>query len=227
MHIKIIVPINDSTYNKTVLAAARSVASPGTMLTIENISQGNNCIESPEDSKMNAPYTAGLIKQTEEDGYDGVFVCDMDMCGIQLAKDTHGVKIPVHGGFSSNMPVAADRGNFIVMTILDSVIAMQQQFTETYGQNHCVAISAIGLGVHELHDNKKSFDILYNKTCEVLKEYEAYNIKSVVFGCSGFVNMAQRLTKALTKVGYHDILAIDPNRTAITVLEKEIIRKNA
>ena len=222
--IKIIVPINSSAYNNSVLNAAISVAQPNTIINIENLTKGHDCIESYQHSRVNAPYTADLIKKAETDGYHGVFVCDMDMCGIDLAKKVHGVKIPVHGGFSSNMPVAAARGNFIVMTILDTVIDMQKQYANLYGNNCCVDIIAIGLGVHQLHNIEENFDSLLNKTCHALARHQTSHIQSVIFGCSGFVNIAEPLGIALIKKGYHNITVIDPNRTAISVIEKEVLQ---
>jgi len=222
IHIKIIIPINSSFYNDIVLTAIRSAASKDTILSIENIKEGKYSIESHEDSKINAPYIAELIKQAEVDEYDGVFVSDMDMSGIQLAKEKYGIKIPLHGGFSSNIPVAAKRGNFIIMTILERIIDMQKNFAKVYGDGKFVDIFSINAGVHEIHINEDTMRILFEKTCEALEKTKKRNIKSIVFGCSAFIDFAEHLQNMLADSGYADILVIDPNRTAIQVLEKEI-----
>lgn len=224
--IKIIIPINSSAYNEAVFNAAQEVVSnSNTQLAIENISSGgHDCIESSKHSKDNAPYTADLIQQAEKDGFDAVYVCDMDMCGIALAKK-RGVKILLHGGFSSNLPIAADRGNFLIISVVEEVIEMQRHFVDLYGKGNCVGIYPTGLKVHQLHDDELVKNILFEKACYLLKKYKNNDIRSIVFGCSGFVNYAQTLTHLLQQNGYNDILVIDPNRTAIQVIKNQLIER--
>ena len=222
MKIKIIVPINAASYNEAILAAAQEAASAATLLDIENLKGGRSSIECEADSQINAPYVAERIETANDSGYDGVFISDMDMCGIKLAHELYSINIPVHGGFSSNIPVAASRGDFIIMTILEEVIPMQKKFAETYGGEQCQGIYPINLGVHDLASEKSTFAQLLDKTLQALAEHKMQQIRSIVFGCSGFVNFAAPLTKAIQEHGYKEITAIDPNRTAIQTLEREI-----
>ena len=222
MKIKIIVPINSSSYDQSILAAAREAAAPTTVLDIESLKHGKPCIECEADGESNAPYVAELIRKAASSGYDGVFVSDMDMCGIPLAHDLYHIKIPVHGGFSSNIPVAAKRGRFIIMTILEDVVPMQKAFSETYGKGFCSGIYPINLGVRDLNDHANTFNQLLDKTLQALEQDKSKQVKSIVFGCSGFVDFASPLTKAIQRHGYEEIVVIDPNRTAIKVLEQEI-----
>mmetsp|Transcript_10377 Transcript_10377/g.24038 ORF Transcript_10377/g.24038 Transcript_10377/m.24038 type:complete len:96 (-) Transcript_10377:691-978(-) len=92
----------------------------------------------------------------------------MDMCGIALAKK-RGVRILLHGGFSSNIPVAVQRGNFAIVTVLESVISMQKKFATQYGKGQCTGIYATGLAVHSL-TQPNVVAILHEKIVAVIQK---------------------------------------------------------
>jgi len=217
--IKIIVPANTTAFNETILKAAQSVASPSTYLEIENITEGNACIENKYHSALNAPATIQLIKQAELDGFDAVYVSDMDMCGVDAARTQ--VKIPVQGGFSTSIPQAVSFGRFSIVTINDEVEEMQREFAGRFGgRENLASIRYTNLHVHELTEPDVIFDKVYAATLKAILDDKA---KAIVFGCSGFVDLASKIMQRLAseQSGLY-VPIIDPNRTAILALELQV-----
>lgn len=219
IRIKIIVPVNTSAFNEAILNAALSVASPSTFIDIENIQEGSPFIEGKYHSAMNAPAVVMLAQKAEREGFDAIYVCDMDMCGVDAARCT--VKIPVQGGFSTSIPQAVSFGRFSIISILDDVEEMQREFAHRFGGlNNLASIRHTKLHVHDLISPQAVFDEVYDAT---IKAIEIDKAKSIVFGCSGFFDMAQRIMDRLAND--HDGLyvpVIDPNRVAILSLELQV-----
>ena len=209
--IKIVIPVNTSAFNERILNAAQSVASSNTYLEIENITSGNPCIENRYHSALNTLPTVELIQQAEEEGFDAVYVCDMDMCGVDVARTL--VNIPVHGGFSTSIPQAVSLGRFSIVSVVEDVATMQREFAYRFGgRENLVSMRATGLHVAELTDPDAIFDKVYHTCLDCIQRDRA---EAIVFGCSGFVDMAERVTDTLIrKQSGCFIPIIDPNRTA-------------
>lgn len=219
MKIKIIVPVNTSAFNAAILQAARSVASPSTHLDIENIGEGSAFIEGKYHSALNAPAVVKLAKQAEQDGFDAIYVCDMDMCGVDAARCQ--VNIPVQGGFSTSIPQAVSFGRFSIISITEEVEEMQREFAYRFGGlNNLASIRHTRLHVHDLISPEAVFDEVYDAT---IKAIEIDKAKSIVFGCSGFFDMAERVMDRLrTEHRGLYVPVIDPNRVAILSLELQV-----
>ena len=217
--IKIVIPVNTSDFNTMIMTAAQSVASPDTYLEIENVTEGNPCIENKYHSALNAIPTVRLIQKAEIDGFDAVYVCDMDMCGVDAARTL--VKIPVHGGFSTSIPQAVSFGRFSIISVIEDVATMQREFAYRFGgRENLASMRATGLHVAELTDPDAIFEKVYRATLDAIRVDKA---EAIVFGCSGFADMAARITERLAREedGLY-VPIIDPNRTAIAALELQV-----
>lgn len=217
--IKIVIPVNTSAFNEMIFAAAQSAASPGTQLAIENIVSGSPFIENKYHSAINAPHVVELIQQAERDGFDAVYVCDMDMCGVDAARTQ--VRIPVQGGFSTSIPQAVSFGRFSIISIVSDAAEMQMEYACRFGgRENLASIRHTDLRVSELVQPDAVFEKVYD---EVLKAIDVDRAKSIVFGCSGFVDMADRVTRRLAiERPRLKIPVIDPNRVAIMSLELQV-----
>lgn len=202
-----------------IFAAAQSAASPGTQLAIENIVSGSPFIENKYHSAINAPHVVELIQQAERDGFDAVYVCDMDMCGVDAARTQ--VRIPVQGGFSTSIPQAVSFGRFSIISIVSDAAEMQMEYACRFGgRENLASIRHTDLRVSELVQPDAVFEKVYD---EVLKAIDVDRAKSIVFGCSGFVDMADRVTRRLAiERPRLKIPVIDPNRVAIMSLELQV-----
>jgi allantoin racemase len=217
--IKIIVPVNTSAFNEAILSAAESVSSPLTHIDIENIKEGSAFIEGKYHSALNAPAVVKLAEKAEQDGFDAIYVCDMDMCGVDAARCK--VKIPVQGGFSTSIPQAVSFGRFSIISITEDVEEMQREFAHRFGGlNNLASIRHTKLHVNDLISPEAVFEEVYDAT---LKAIDIDKAKSIVFGCSGFFDMAQRVMDRLAteRHGLY-VPVIDPNRVAILSLEMQV-----
>lgn len=217
--IKIVIPVNTSAFNEMILSAAQSAAAPGTRLAIENIVAGSPFIENKYHSAINAPHVIDLIRKAEQDGFDAVYVCDMDMCGVDAARTQ--VRIPVQGGFSTSIPQAISFGRFSIISIVSDAAEMQMEYACRFGgRENLASIRHTDLRVSELVEPEKVFEKVYD---EVLRAIDEDRAKSIVFGCSGFVDMADRVTRRLAMERPRlKIPVIDPNRVAIMSLELQV-----
>lgn len=222
MRLKIIVPINTSAYNERILSAATSVVGPDVEVTIENITTGTKCIESRYHFTLNGPHVVELAKKTEAEGFDGIFVTDMDFCGVDAAREA--VKIPVMNAFQANaytaMMVAS---RFSIITILPNVVAMQREHIHAFGiTDNFASIRVVNLPVGEL-DPQVAIEKVY---AESLKAIDEDGAEAIILGCTGFVGVAHPVTELLAKAN-KPAPVLDPNQIGISYLELLVRNKLA
>ena len=216
--IKVVIPVNTSDFNSAIFEATHSAISSGTHIEIENITSGNPCIENKYHSTLNAVPTVDLIVHAEAEGFDAVFVCDMDMCGVDAARKL--VKIPVHGGFSTSIPQAMCFGRFSIISVVEDVVDMQMEFAARFGgRENLASIRTTGLHVEALLNQDAVFETVYQQALIAIKEDRA---RALVLGCSGFTEMASAITERLVEEEGLYVPVIDPNRVAIAALELQV-----
>lgn len=212
--VKVIIPINCADYNEELLEVIKQVTPPDLVVEVDNITAGNTSIESRWDRMINAPHVVEMVAQAEKDGFDGVFVSDFDYCGVEEAREI--VDIPVIGGFRPSVFTAMSLSDrFSIITILDSVRDLQVSHTGLFGiTDNLASIVPIDLPVHDL-TNKNS---VIDKAVECAKKaIEQDMAGSILFGCTGFMNIASEVSSRLKECGY-DVPVVDPNHAAINFL---------
>lgn len=213
--IKIIAPINSNAFNHIIAKAVQPVLNDNISIDVENISKGTSSIQSRFDRTTNAPHVVALAKQAESDGFDGIFVSDMDYCGVEEIREV--VNIPVVCAFRASAFTAMMLSNrFSIITILESVADMQRDHTHTFGINSSLAsVRVVNIPVHSLNkDHTNIVNEVYNESLKAIQQDEA---RSIILGCTGFIGVAKKVQEALKKNGY-DIPVIDPNCAAISHL---------
>jgi len=221
MKLLIIVPINNSALNDEILASAKEVVAPDVKIDIKNITKGSPFIQSRYDLARNAPHVVKLAQKAEKDGYDGLFVTDMDMCGVEPAREV--VNIPILGGFRANAYTAMMLSQkFSIITILDSVKDLQIDHTRDFGiVNNFASIRVVNIPVGKLSDKKITIEKVYKESLKCIEEDGA---DSIILGCTGFVGIAKPVQKLLKKAG-KQAPVLDPNQTSISYLEL-LVRNN-
>ncbi|MDE1462899.1 aspartate/glutamate racemase family protein [Spartinivicinus poritis] len=212
--ILIIVPVNNTQFNQTIKRAVQPVIPPDFSVDILNINEGSDCIESRYDLVRNAPHVVNLATQAEQEGYSGLFITDMDMCGVEAVREV--VNIPTIGGFRASAYTAMMLANkFSIITVMDSVVALQEQHIKEFGLVHNFAsIRNVNVPVKHLGNE----EIIFNKVLDAGRLAIINDgAQAIIFGCTGFVNMATRVSKALEDEGIR-IPVIDPNCAAISYL---------
>jgi allantoin racemase len=101
-------------------------AFPGTEVTVVDVPEGPASIESAYEELMAVPATLKGIQEAERDGYDAVIIGCFGDPGLEAAREL--VEIPVIGPGESSLLLAAGLGHhFSVITVLDSLVAPQEQ----------------------------------------------------------------------------------------------------
>jgi Asp/Glu/hydantoin racemase len=176
-------------------------------------------IESRSDRENNKHFVLRIAIDAERDGYDGVFVSDMDMCGVDEARRV--LRIPVVGGFRPCVNAAMLLAKkFSIITMVEGVVEMQKGHVLNFGFfERFASIRVVNIPVCELIDDSlRSIPFLVTAAVRAVQEDGA---DSIIFGCTGFVDVAKQVQDELCSMGIR-VPVIDPNRTAINCLENLI-----
>lgn len=219
--IKIIVPANNTSFNDRIKDAVAAVQAPDVKIDVESITGGTKTIQSRYDLSINTPYVIALAEKTQQDGYDGIFVTDFDMCGVEAVREI--VNIPVVGGFRPSAYTAmmlAQR--FSIITVLDNVVAMQREHCRAFGiTENLASIRSVDMPVANLEDRDLAIAKVYEASIKAIEEDQA---ECCILGCTGFVGVAEAVAQLLQEVG-KPAPVIDPNRAAVSYLELLIRNK--
>lgn len=215
IRIRIIAPVATDAYNARILEAVQPVLPPDVEVDVRNIESGHDCIESRWDLAQNAPGVVRLAKQAEDEGIQGIFVTDFDMCGVEPCREL--VDIPVIGGF---VPCAftalALSQRFSIITILPSTIGMQLDHIRHYGLSESFAsIRAIDCPVAQLSNT----DLVVQRVVEEGRAaVQMDGAQSLLLGCTGFTGVAARAQNLLEQELGAFVPVVDPNEASFGFL---------
>ena len=215
LRIAIIAPVNTSQFNDLLLKAVAPVLPPDVDVSVHNIDQGHDCIQNRTDWLENGFPVVKLAKVLQDQGFDGIWLSDFDMCGVEAAREV--IDIPIIGGFpTSAFTALALSQRFGILTILPSTLAMQQGHVLTYGQSENFAgIAPIDCPVDQL----SNVDVVVAKSFPVaLKLINERGAQSLLLGCTGFVGVAEKLSVLLSEALQAYVPVIDPNQAGISYL---------
>jgi hypothetical protein len=105
IRICILAPVNTDHYNQMLLDAVEPVMPPDVTVEVRNITQGHDCIESRTDWLQNGYPVVLLAQAIEQEGFDGIWLSDFDMCGVEAAREC--INIPIIGGLHGPGPEPA------------------------------------------------------------------------------------------------------------------------
>lgn len=213
--IRVIAPVNTDAYNTRILESIQAVLPPDVQVDVQNISSGHDCIQNRWDLAQNIPGVVRLAEATEKEGYDGIFVTDFDMCGVEACREV--VDIPVLGGF---VPCAftalALSQRFSILTILQSTLGMQLDHVRNYGLTESFAsIRVIDCPVEHLAEVDVVVSHLFEQGLKAIREDGA---QSLLLGCTGFVGVAARVQTLLSQAVEAFVPVVDPNQAAFGLL---------
>ncbi len=215
LRIAIIAPVNTSQFNDLLLKAVQPVLPPDVDVSVHNIDQGHDCIQNRKDWLENGFPVVKLAKALQDEGFDGIWLSDFDMCGVEAAREV--IDIPIIGGFPTSAFTALGLcQRFGILTILPSTLAMQQGHVLTYGQqDNFAGIAPIDCPVDQL----SNVDVVVAKSFPVaLKLINERGAQSLLLGCTGFVGVAEKLSVLLTEALQAYVPVIDPNQAGIGYL---------
>ena len=211
--LKIIVPVNNDTFCQPILDTVQAVRPPDVAIDIEAITEGTTYIESRCDLALNAPHVMTLAQETEAKGYHGIFVTDMDMCGVEASREL--INIPIIGGFRASSYAAMMLGQKFSIITVEDVRDLQDEHIRAFGDTVNLA------SIRPL--KKKVLDLSSPETvklvnAEALKAVTEDGADCIFFGCTGFIGVADKVAQYLKEKLNKNIPVIDPNRAAISFL---------
>lgn len=215
LRICILVPVATVRYNDRIMKAVAPVVPPDVQVEIRNIARGHPDIENRTNWLENGMPVVELARAIERDGFDGIWLTDFDMCGVEAARES--IDIPIIGGF----PAAAFAAlmlsqRFSIITILQSTLAMQRGHPQTYGiQDTFASIRAIDCPVAELGNVDEVVARTFEQAMKAIKEDGA---QSILLGCTGFVDVASRVCALIEEATGAYVPVIDPNHAGFSFL---------
>lgn len=215
LRICVLVPVATSQYNDRILKAVAPVVPPDVQVEIRNITEGHPDIENRTNWLQNGMPVVELAQAIANDGFDGIWLTDFDMCGVEAAREV--IDIPIIGGFpASAFTALALSQRFSIITILQSTLAMQRAHPQTYGiEDNFASIRAINCPVADL----ENVDVVVVRTFEAaLKAINEDGAQSILLGCTGFVDVASRVSTLLTEALGVYVPVIDPNQAGFSFL---------
>ncbi|MGK5010282.1 aspartate/glutamate racemase family protein [Janthinobacterium sp. MDB2-8] len=215
LRICIVAPVSTAAYNQRLLDAVQPVMPPDVEVSVRNISTGHDCIEYRVDWLQNGYPVVQLAREIEREGYDGIWLSDFDMCGVEAAREV--IDIPILGGFPpAAFTALALSQRLSIMTILPSTLAMQRGHMQAYGlQDSFASIRSIDCSVGDLDKLDKVVEKTFKAAMLAVQEDGA---QSILLGCTGFVGVAARVTALLEDALHTYVPVIDPNQAGFSFL---------
>jgi Asp/Glu/hydantoin racemase len=215
LRICVLVPVATSQYNERIMKAVAPVVPADVHVEIRNITSGHPDIENRTNWLQNGMPVVELAQAIEKDGFDGIWLTDFDMCGVEAAREV--IDIPIIGGFPPSAFAALMLSQrFSIITILQSTVAMQRAHPQTYGiADTFASIRAINCPVAQLDD----VDVVVARTFEAaMKAIKDDGAQSILLGCTGFVDVASRVSTLLGEALSVYVPVIDPNQAGFSFL---------
>ena len=215
IRICILAPVSTDRYNARLLEALQGVIPLDVTVEVRNLPTGHEDIEYRVDWLENGYPVVQLAKQLEQEGFQGIWLSDFDMCGVEAAREV--IDIPIIGGFSASAFTAlALSQRLSIVTILQSTLAMQRAHMQEYGlQDSFASIRAIDCPVPDL----ENLDIVVGKTFQAaLQAVQQDGAQSILLGCTGFVGVAARVEVLLEDALQMYVPVIDPNQAGFSFL---------
>jgi allantoin racemase len=210
----VLVPVATSQYNDRILKAIAPVVPPDVQVEIRNITEGHPDIENRTNWLQNGMPVVELAQAIANDGFDGIWLTDFDMCGVEASREV--IDIPIIGGFpASAFTALALSQRFSIITILQSTLAMQRGHPQTYGiEDSFASIRAIDCPVAQL-DN---IDVVVVHTFDAALKAIKDDGAQAILGCTGFVDVASRVSTLLSEELGAYVPVIDPNQAGFSFL---------
>lgn len=210
--IRVISPVTNPKVMETALYIYQSMARTDTELSIVNLEQGPETIESLYEDAIAAPQVILRAIQAEKDGQKAVIIDCMNDPGLEAAREA--VRIPVVGASQAAMMVAGILCHkfSILSTAAEDRFAFEQ-LVRRYGlQEKYASTRSVDIPVLDLRKKpKRLFKALLKSAQRAIRRDGSHGL---VLGCTAMKGMASRLEKELKSLGY-EVLVIDPSLAAL------------
>ena len=179
------------------------------------ITAGPPTIECEYDEALAGPYVLELCKKAEEDGYQAIFINCFGDPAVKAAREY--VNIPVFGGFEPATHIALGLADKLsIVTVMPHVVSlMRGNVAKAHLNERIVSIRNINIPVEELQDHEKVCKALVEQAVAAIEKDGA---EGIVLGCTGFVDVAERIKTDLLAFGY-DVPVLEAAQCALKLCE--------
>ncbi|MDX7949713.1 aspartate/glutamate racemase family protein [Lichenihabitans sp. Uapishka_5] len=195
MRIKVINPNTTESMTRTIAAAARAAAAPGTEILAATASTGPVSIEGHYDEAISVIGLLEAIREGEQQGCDGYVIACFGDPGLLAAREM--TRAPVLGIAEAAMHAASFVATgFSVVTTLGRTRIIAEHLVHAYGMGrHCRRVRATELAVLELDD--PASDARRKIVNECRRALDEDGSGAIVLGCGGMADLARELTAEL------------------------------
>lgn len=213
--IKNVIPVTSDVMTPEMIAYISKYLGPDTVLDSEKLTAGPPSVENEYDEALSAPGVVELCIKAEKEGCDAVFVNCFSEPGVKAAREC--VRIPVFGGFEPAAHLALGLADKIsIITVVPNVVPlMEGNLAKAHLEGRFVSIRNIDIPVKDLQDHEKVCQALLE---ESLRAIQGDGAQAIVLGCTGFVDVAERIKHDLLAAGY-DIPVLEAGQSAVMLCE--------
>jgi len=208
--IKVIVPVNTSIWNESILEIFEKNKDSDTLIDIVNITKGPEAIEQHYDEVWAELFTLREAEKAEEEGYDGIIIYCFGDPAVRAAKEK--LSIPVIGIMEASIHFASLLGKrFSIITTRNEGKFATEDLLKLYGfEKKCVSIRALGIEVLNLVDRSRLRKAAL-ETCRLAVEDDGADV--LVFGCGSILGLREEISEILK------LPVIEPGITALKICE--------
>jgi allantoin racemase len=193
LHIRVLNPNSDAEMTADVLAAARAVAAPDTVVSAVHPETGPASIENHVDEAFGEVAIARAVAASAGDAVDAFVIACFGDTGRDAARDLAGV--PVVGMTEAALMNAALLAHrFTVVTLPVRTMAMSDRVVRHLGLEHRCTVRGVELAVGDLHGSEAAVEELM--VAESLRALAEDHAEAIVLGCAGLAGVAEAIQRA-------------------------------
>lgn len=214
--IKNVIPVTSDVMTPEMVAYICKYLEPDTVVESEKLTVGPPSVENEYDEALAAPGVVELCIKAEREGYDAIFVNCFSEPGVKAAREC--VKIPVFGGFEPAAHLALGLADKIsIVTVVPNVVPlMEGNLAKAHLEGRFVSIRNINIPVKDLEDHEKVCQAIL---AESVRAIEQDGAQAIVLGCTGFVDVAERVRDDLKQLHQYDVPVLEAGQSAVMVCE--------
>jgi len=212
IRILVITPVTKSDNEKTKLYYSR-FADVNTEIDVYKIERGPETIESYTDEAYAQPFVIELaISKVNEGGYNAIIVdCFLDPA-VDALMEVLNIPVIGPGRTSINFAALISR-NITILVPVENLVTPVKKLAKEWKNNlmETVKVKSLGIPVAEIHTSEKY--IIEHISTQV-QEFE--DSDCLIFGCTGFAEVAEALKMVLKARG---ITVINPVEVSVKYAE--------
>jgi len=212
--IRLCVPI--TTEGLRLAEDVADLGGPEVTMSVKTLSSGPASIESHYDEMLAVPDILRVAVEAEQEGVDALIIDCMGDPGLDATREL--LDIPVFGPAQVSMHTACMLGRrFTVVTVLERLHSLIHELAVKYGvESHMARPRSVGIPVLELEkDPEALIQAFIRESIAAVKEDES---DVIVFGCTGFYGITERIEQGLEDAGITGVPVLDPIPVTVEVV---------